>query len=72
MLTDKFIIVIHVDNENTGLETLVAVEQNIYIEPTEYIIQGIIFFNFKSVPAYFLKPNNTNNGENNSTYCLVS
>ena len=47
MLADKFIIVIHVDNENTGLETLVAVEQNIYIDPTEYIIQGIIFLILK-------------------------
>ena len=53
MPIDKFIIAIHVDNENTGLQTSVVVEQNIYIDPSEYIIQGTMF-NFKSSPTYFL------------------
>ena len=39
---NKFIIVIYVDDENTGLETSVVVEENFYVESAEYIIQGII------------------------------
>ena len=53
MPIDKFIIAIHVDNENTGLQTSIVVDKNIYIDPSEYIIQGIMF-NFKISHNYFL------------------